>query len=192
MRRCASAVECSRSIASVAKLTAVSKPKQLVVPTMSLSIVFGHADERDALLVELVRDGQRAVAADADQRVELHLAEHLDDAIAVVEGALRGDDRLGERVAAVDGAEHRAAEAEDAGDVARRQDARLLGIDQAVEAVLEADDLNAGVAGALTTARMTAFRPGASPPPVRTPIFFILGISVGRRFAACWTGQNRV
>src|SRR5688572_307165 len=37
---------------------------------------------------------------------------------------------------------------------------------------------------AFTTARMTAFRPGASPPPVRTPIFFILGISVGRRSAA--------
>src|SRR6185503_11603944 len=37
---------------------------------------------------------------------------------------------------------------------------------------------------ALTTARMTAFRPGASPPPVRTPIFFILGISVGRRSLA--------
>jgi hypothetical protein len=29
---------------------------------------------------------------------------------------------------------------------------------------------------ALTTARMTAFRPGASPPPVRTPIF-LTGIS---------------
>ena len=26
---------------------------------------------------------------------------------------------------------------------------------------------------ALTTARMTAFRPGASPPPVRTPIFLM-------------------
>jgi hypothetical protein len=32
MRRCASAVVCSRSIDSVAKLTAVSNPKQLVVP----------------------------------------------------------------------------------------------------------------------------------------------------------------
>jgi hypothetical protein len=29
---------------------------------------------------------------------------------------------------------------------------------------------------ALTTARITAFSPGASPPPVSTPIFFILGI----------------
>ena len=37
---------------------------------------------------------------------------------------------------------------------------------------------------ALTTARMTAFRPGASPPPVRTPIFFILGtVNRGDPFA---------
>src|SRR5262245_8131071 len=28
----------------------------------------------------------------------------------------------------------------------------------------------------LTTARMTAFRPGASPPPVRTPIFRMVGM----------------
>src|SRR5574339_323401 len=28
----------------------------------------------------------------------------------------------------------------------------------------------------LTTARMTALRPGASPPPVNTPIFLIVGI----------------
>ncbi len=41
IRLCASAVVCRRSMASVANATAVSKPKQLVVPTMSLSIVFG-------------------------------------------------------------------------------------------------------------------------------------------------------
>ena len=41
MRRCASAVVWSRSMASVAKLTAVSNPNELLVPTMSLSIVFG-------------------------------------------------------------------------------------------------------------------------------------------------------
>ena len=96
MRRWASAVVCSRSMASVAKLTAVSKPKQLVVPTMSLSIVFGTPDQRDALLVELVGDGQRAVAADADERVELHGLEHLHDAVGVVERPVRRDDRLGE------------------------------------------------------------------------------------------------
>ena len=44
---------------------------------------------------------------------------------------------------------------------------------QPVEAVLEADDLEpVRCSRALTTARMTAFRPGASPPPVSTPIFF--------------------
>ena len=105
-----------------------------------------HADERNAFLVELVRDGQRAVAADAHERVELHLAEHLDHAIGVVEGALRRDDRREKRVAGVHGAEHRAAETQDAGHVARAEDARLLRIDQPVEAVLETDDLNAGVA----------------------------------------------
>src|SRR6187200_2348394 len=30
-----------------------------------------------------------------------------------------------------------------------------------------------------TTARITAFSPGASPPPVRTPIFFIFGMGGG-------------
>ena len=92
----------------------------------------------------------------------------------------RRDDRLDERIAAIDGAEDRAAEAQDAGDVLRREHARLLGIDQPVEAVFEADDLDAGVGAGLTTARMTALRPGASPPPVRTPIFLIVGIQTRR------------
>ena len=41
IRRCAAAVVCSRSRASLANDTAVSNPKQFTVPTMSLSIVFG-------------------------------------------------------------------------------------------------------------------------------------------------------
>ena len=41
MRLCASAVVCSRSIASAANETAVSNPKHVVVPTMSLSMVLG-------------------------------------------------------------------------------------------------------------------------------------------------------
>jgi len=40
-RLCASAVECRRSMASVAMLTAVSKPKQASVPLRSLSMVLG-------------------------------------------------------------------------------------------------------------------------------------------------------
>ena len=84
MRRCASAVVCSRSMASVANATAVSKPKQLVVPTMSLSIVLGTPTIGMPRHAELVGDGERAVAADDDERVEPHLVEHLDDAVGVV------------------------------------------------------------------------------------------------------------
>ena len=40
-RLCDSAVVCSRSMASVAICTAVSKPKVMSVPARSLSIVFG-------------------------------------------------------------------------------------------------------------------------------------------------------
>src|SRR5665213_3204547 len=40
-RLCASVVECNRSTASVAIVTAVSKPKQTSVPLKSLSMVFG-------------------------------------------------------------------------------------------------------------------------------------------------------
>ena len=50
---------------------AAGRPVDVVVDRLR------HADERDALLVELVGDGQRAVAADADERVEPHLLEHL-------------------------------------------------------------------------------------------------------------------
>ena len=96
MRLCASAVVCSRSIASVANATAVSKPKQLVVPTMSLSIVFGTPTIGMPAQAELVRDRQRAVAADRRQRIEAHLVEHLDDAIGVVAACLRTS-RLGTR-----------------------------------------------------------------------------------------------
>ena len=58
----------------------------------------GHADERNAPLVELVGDRQRAVAADADERVETRPLEHLHHAVGVVERALGRHDRLGERV----------------------------------------------------------------------------------------------
>ncbi len=132
-----------------------------------------HADERDAFLVELVRDGQRAVAADAHERVEVVLLEHLHDAVGVVEGALGRHDRLDERVAAVDRAEHGAAEPQDARHMPWGEGPRFLGVDEAVEAVFEPEHLDARVVAALTTARMTALRPGASPPPVRTPIFLM-------------------
>ena len=72
------------------------------------------ADERDPLLVELVRDRECSVAADAHERIEAGLLEHLHDAIGVIEGPLRRRDGFRKRIAAVDRAEDRAAEPEDA------------------------------------------------------------------------------
>ena len=100
-------------------------------------------------LVELVGDAQRAVAADADEGVELHLVEHLHHAVGVVERALGRFDRHGERVAAVDRAEDGAAQAQDAGDVLGAQRPGHVRIDEAVEAVLEAEDSDPRVAGGL-------------------------------------------
>ena len=65
-----SAVECSWSIASVAVLTAVSKPKVRWVPLTSLSIVLGTQTTGSPLLPELVGDLEAAVTADRDQGVE--------------------------------------------------------------------------------------------------------------------------
>ena len=59
-------------------------------------------------------DGERAVAADDDERVEPHLVEHLDDALRIDAGAFGCGHRRGERIAAVDRAEDRAAEPQDA------------------------------------------------------------------------------
>ncbi len=128
------------------------------------------ADERNPALAELVRNRQRAVAANHNERVESHPVEHLDDAFRVHAGAVRGRDGRGERIARVDGAENRAAQAQDARDVAgassRERSAssrpsKLSSMPRHVMPALHAD---------LTTARMTAFKPGASPPPVRIPI----------------------
>ena len=66
-----------------------------------------------------MRDGQRPVAADNDERAQSHLVKHFDDAIRVVVRAFGGADGIGERIAAVGRAEDRAAEPENAGDVAR-------------------------------------------------------------------------
>jgi len=46
--------------------------------------------------------------------------------------------------------------------------------EEAVVSVGDADDVPAMTLGASTTARMTAFRPGASPPPVFTAMRRIL------------------
>ena len=47
----------------------------------------GNADERNAPLVKLVGDRQRAVAADDDERVEAEIVKRLDAACGVVDHA---------------------------------------------------------------------------------------------------------
>ena len=76
-RLCDSAVVCRRSIASVAICTAVWKPNVKSVAARSLSIVFGHADDGDAVLVQLARDAEGVLAADRDQRVEAWVLHRL-------------------------------------------------------------------------------------------------------------------
>ena len=105
----------------------------------------GHADHRDAHQVELMRDLQRAVAADDDQRVQLHLREGLDHAFGVVGMAPPVGDGIFERVAAIGRAEDGAAQPQDAGDVPGRQQPRARRVEQSVKAVLEPDDLDSGV-----------------------------------------------
>jgi hypothetical protein len=105
----------------------------------------GNANERNPLLVELVGDGERSVAANADERVKLRLLEHLHDAVGVVEGPLRGCNRLRKWIAAIDRAENRAPEPKDAGYVPWRERTRLVRIDQTVEAVFEPDHRDTSV-----------------------------------------------
>ncbi len=104
-----------------------------------------HTDDGNALQIELVRNRQRAVTADHHQGVESHLHEGVDDAIGVVLLAFRAVDRILERIAAIRRPEHRAAQAQDASDVLRRQRPRPPGIQQTIEAVFEANHLDAGV-----------------------------------------------
>ena len=170
MRRCASAVVCRRSIASVAK-----RPRCRSRSSSSCRRCRCRWSSGRRRAGCRARQNWCAIASVPsppidDERVEAHLVEHLDDAVRVVVRAVRRLRSGCERVAAVDGAEDGAAEAQDAGDVARREQARAVGLDQPVEAVLDAEHSMPQLAADLTTARMTAFRPGASPPPVSTPM----------------------
>ena len=105
--------------------------------------------------------------------------------------ALRGRHRIRERIAAVGGAEDGAAEPEDAGDVSRREHARSIRLDEPVETVFEADDLDAAVGRGLDHGADD--RVGASRPPVGTPMRSIadMGASVaGRRRPSRCGGRN--
>ena len=107
----------------------------------------GNADEADASLEEFVRDRERAVAADHDQRVKLQLVEHLDTALGIIALATAGIDGIREGISAVGGAEDRAADPENAGDVPRGQKPRSVRLDESIKAVLDAEHLALAIDG---------------------------------------------
>ena len=93
-----SAVVWSRSMASTAICTAVSKPKVSSVPDRSLSMVFGTPTTFTPSSMELVGHAEGVLAADGDERVD---AEALEAGLAGVDpavdlervGARRAEDR---------------------------------------------------------------------------------------------------
>ena len=117
-----------------------------VVSTMSLSMVLGTPTSGMPRLVELVGDRERAVAADHDQRVELQLVEHL-DARARNSRACRRASRSGYANGLPRLVVPRIVPPMPRMPVTSRgvSGRERSGSMQAVEAVLEADDLAAGV-----------------------------------------------
>src|SRR3989454_10682443 len=75
-RLCDLAVECSRSMASMAICTAVSKPKVRSVPESSLSMFLG-THHVDAQAVQLGGHAQRVLAADGHHRAHVEVLEVL-------------------------------------------------------------------------------------------------------------------
>ena len=135
-----SAVVCSRSIASVAICTAVWNPNVKSVAERSLSIVFGHADDLHAVGAELVRDAERVLAADRDQRVDPVARERREHAARRRRRSCTGS------CATCRGSCRRAGAAR-----AREptREVHRLAVDHAAPAVAEADDLVAVHAFAL-------------------------------------------
>jgi hypothetical protein len=147
-----SAVLCSRSRHSVAKATAVSKPKVVKVLSRSLSMVLGTPTTRSPS-GQRVGDGERAVAADGHQGVEFLHREVLQDlvrAVHVLDAAVRHLHREVQRIALVRGAQDGAAQVGDAahpvaGEAEHAAVGVALGEQDAVEAVANAVALPAAV-----------------------------------------------
>ena len=111
----------------------------------------GHAHDRHAVLVELLGDGERAVAADADQPPDAELPQRvgrLGEQIGIDAHPLTHADEGGEP-ALVGGAEDRAALEEDAGGVLRRERHVGDGLDEPLIAAEEAEAVVAEPVGGL-------------------------------------------
>ena len=96
-RWCDSAVVCSRSIASVAMLTAVSKPKVKSVPERSLSIVFGTpttCTPRSASLVATPRVSSPPIATSASTPSRARFSLILSTPFSIVNGLVREEPRM--------------------------------------------------------------------------------------------------
>ena len=131
-----SAVECRRSMASVAIETRGVEPERVVGAGEVVVDRLRDADDVHLMLaVEARRDAQRVLAADGDQRVQpAQVLEHaLDAALDLVGVRAR---RLQDRPAA----------GQDPRDVDRPEFAELA-LDQPAPAVQDADDLVAAVEG---------------------------------------------
>ena len=72
------------------------------------------------------------------------------------------------------------------------EDARLLRIDEAVEAVLEADHLNAGVGGRLDDRANDGIQAGSITAAGEDPDFLHSGHQCGTSICRVLTGRNRV
>ena len=103
----------------------------------------GYADHVQALALQIERDLLRAIATDHNKSVNPQLpgiCDHLiGDVVRDFLAVFRGD--VAEWIAAIGGAENRSAAREDSADVGQFQRARLVGPDEALEAILNADHL---------------------------------------------------
>ena len=143
MRWCDSAVVWILSTASVAVVTRSVEAecdfggRKIVVDGL------GNAHDLHALVEKFERDGLRALAADADHRIDAQLAGVGDDFIGNIANDFFAvfDGAVFERIAAIGGAQDGAAARQNAADVLEREFVGFLRPDQAVEAVRDADDL---------------------------------------------------
>ena len=159
-RWCDSAVVCSRSIASVAMFTAVSKPKVKSVPDRSLSIVLGTPTTftpRSASLVATPRVSSPPIATSASTPLAARLSLILSTPPSILNGFVRDDFRI----------------VPPRGRMPRTW-STPSGVVRFSSGPFQPsrNPTNSKPYSATplrTTARITAFSPGQSPPPVSTP-----------------------
>ena len=155
-----SAVVCSRSMASVAMLTAVSKPKVKSVPDRSLSMVFGTpttSTPRSASLVATPSVSSPPIATRASTPAEARLSLIRSTPPSILNGLVREEPRM----------------VPPRGRMPRHSLTPSSMVRPSSGPFHPSRKPTNSKPWVLvpwrTTARMTALRPGQSPPPVSTP-----------------------